>query len=428
MTERLLQYIWQFQYFNRHDLSVADGAALQVLHPGMYNTNQGPDFLQAAVKIDNTILVGNIELHINTSHWAKHGHQADANYRNVVLHVVWHHDGGWQPPGIPLLELQNRVSVWLLKQYDEWMQQSVFIPCAGMVNQVNSLQWTAWKERLLAERLQRKTNYVLSLLDRNKQHWEETCWQLLARNFGMPINADAFENIARSLPITLLAKHKHQVTVLEALLLGQAGLLSSTLNGQYEKLLQREYRFHQHKYGLAAPAIAVHFLRMRPASFPTVRLAQLAMLIHQSVHFFTAIKEASSLQQIRQLLAVTANDYWHYHYRLDGPSEYAIKKLGVSMIDSIIVNTIAPLLFAYGQYHAEQSCKDKALQWLQEAAPEKNTLVKGWKQLGVDARNAAETQALLECKTQYCDAKRCLDCAVGNTLLKAATMSTETNT
>jgi hypothetical protein len=418
MTERLLQYIWQFQYFNRHDLSVADGAVLQVIHPGIYNTNQGPDFLQAAVKIDSTILVGNIELHLNTSDWTKHGHQADANYRNVVLHVVWQHDHGQQPPGIPLLELQARVSVWLLKQYDEWMQQSLLIPCAGMISQVNDLQWLAWKERLLAERLQHKTAYVLQLLERNMQHWEETCWQLLARNFGMQINADAFENIARSLPITILAKHKHQVTVLEALLLGQAGLLAGTMAGSYENLLQREYRFHQHKYGLTAPAIAVHFLRMRPAAFPTVRLAQMAMLIHQSVHFFAAIKEASSLQQTRQLLSVTANDYWHYHYRLDEPSGYAVKKLGGLMIDNIIINTIAPLLFAYGQYHREQPCKDKALQWLQETAAEKNTVIKDWKQLGVDGSNAAETQALLELTSHYCKPKRCLDCAIGNTLLK----------
>ncbi|MEO5592485.1 MAG: DUF2851 family protein [Chitinophagaceae bacterium] len=418
MTERLLQYIWQFQYFNRHDLSVSDGAVLQILHPGKYNTNQGPDFLEATIKIDNTILVGNIELHINTSDWNKHGHHTDSNYKNVILHVVWRHDDINQPATVPLLDLQNRISILLLSQYDEWMQQSSFIPCASVVKDVKDLVWVSWKERLLAERLQRKSNYVLQLLDSNKYHWEEACWQLLARNFGMQVNADAFESIARSLPVSILAKHKNQVTVLEALLLGQAGLLEESFTSDYARLLQREYRFHQHKYKLVRPPVAVYFLRMRPAAFPSIRLAQLAMLVHQSTHFFAAIKEAVAVKAVIKLLNVSANDYWHYHYKPDELSDYKIKKLGSGMINNIIINTVVPILFAYGLYHKEQVVKDKALQWLAEASAEKNSVTNGWQQLGITNKNAYQSQALIELKTQYCDAKKCLDCAVGNALLK----------
>ena len=418
MTERLLQFIWQFQYFNRHDLSVNDGAVLQIIHTGMYNTNQGPDFLQATVKIDDTLLIGNVELHLKTSDWNKHGHQTDSNYKNVILHVVWQHDVAEQPANIPLLVLQNRISVLLLNQYDEWMQKPSFIPCAAAVNEVKELVWASWIERLLAERLQRKSEYVLQLLQKNNYHWEETCWQLLAKNFGMQVNADAFENIARSVPVNILARHKNQVIVLEALLMGQAGLLEEVFTDDYALLLQKEYRFNVHKYKLQKPAGNVYFLRMRPAAFPTIRLAQLAMLVNHSSHLFSTIKETVVLKELTALLNVPANDYWHYHYRFDEPADYKIKNLGGNMINNIIINTVAPVLFAYGMHHKEQALKDKALKWLAETAPEKNNITKGWQQLGIANKNACQSQALIELKTQYCDKKKCLDCAVGNALLK----------
>ena len=418
MTERLLQFIWQFQYFNRHDLSADDGAVLQVIHPGKYNTHQGPDFLEATVRIGNTLLAGSVELHLNTSDWNKHGHQYDPNYKNVVLHVVWQHDGTNTTAGLPVLELQHRVSGLLLNQYDEWLRQAGAIACAGIVKEVKDIVWIAWKERLLVERLQRKTNHILQLLQQNIQHWEATCWQMLASNFGMPVNAEAFESIAQSLPVALLAKHKNQLPVLEALLLGQAGLLEGKFEGTYENLLQREYHFHQHKYALVKPAVPVHFLRMRPAAFPTVRLAQLAALVHRSSHFFAAVKEAATIKQLYDLLQVSANDYWHYHYRLDERAAYKIKSLGKNMANNIIINTVVPVVFAYGVYHNEQALKNKAILWLQQVAAEENSITKNWQLLGIGNEKAADSQALIELKTQYCDAKRCLDCAAGNALLK----------
>lgn len=418
MTERLLQYIWQFQYFNRAELQTENSELLYIIHPGQYNTNQGPDFLEASIRIENTLLVGSIELHVQSSDWDKHRHRADSNYNNVILHVVWEDDARNPLSSVPTLVLQNRIAKSLLARYDEWMQLQAFIPCATSLTSVNALVWMAWKERLLAERLQRKAESILQSLAVNHHHWEETFWQLLAKNFGMKINAEMFENIAKSLPVTVLAKHKNQLITLEALLLGQAGLLQEAFKEDYPQLLQREYIFQQNKYKLIQPAGQVYFLRMRPAAFPTIRLAQLAMLVHRAVHLFAQIKEAVELKEVLRLLDITANDYWHYHYLLDEPSVYKIKRLGPEMIHNIIINTIVPVLFAYGLYHKEQAVKDKALNWLAGVNAEKNSLIKDWQQLGIAAGHAYDSQALIELKTQYCDSRKCLDCAVGNALLK----------
>lgn len=417
MNERLLQFIWQFQYFNKQELQTAGAEPLQIIHPGHLNTNQGPDFKEASVKIGNTVLVGAAELHLRTSDWLKHQHDGDANYKNVVLHIVWQHDATIHTH-VPVLELQHRVSKIMLQQYQQWMNNPQLVPCAGTISSVKELVWMNWKERLLAERLERKAAYALQLLQQNKQHWQETFWQLLARNFGIKINADAFEAIAKSLPVTILAKHKNQLPVLEALLLGQAGLLQGDFTEDYPKLLQREYQFYQAKYQLQPLNQPVHFLRMRPASFPTVRLAQLAALVYDAAHLFSKIKEATTIDALIKLLNVTANDYWHYHYRLDEPADYKPKKLGRQMVMTIIINSIVPVVFAYGLMHKDELLKEKALYWLQQLPAEKNTITAGWQQLGITSQHAFDSQALIELKTQYCSKKRCLDCGVGNALLK----------
>lgn len=417
MNERLLQFIWQFQYFNKQELQTAAAEPLQIIHAGHLNTNQGPDFKEASVKIGNTVLVGAAELHLRTSDWLKHQHDGDANYKNVVLHIVWQHDATIHTH-VPVLELQHRVSKIMLQQYQQWMNNPQLVPCAGSIGHVKELVWMSWKERLLAGRLERKAAYAQQLLQQNKQHWEETFWQLLARNFGITINADAFEAIAKSVPVTILAKHKNQLPVLEALLLGQAGLLQGAFTEEYPKLLQREYEFYKTKYQLQPLNQPVHFLRMRPASFPTVRLAQLAALVYDASHLFSKIKEAATIDALIKLLNVTANDYWHYHYRIDEPTDYKPKKLGRQMVLNIVVNSIVPVVFAYGLMHKDELLKEKALHWLQQLPAEKNSITQGWQQLGIASQHAFDSQALIELKTQYCSKKRCLECGVGNALLK----------
>jgi hypothetical protein len=416
MTERLLQYIWQFQYFNKTDLLTKNGEAVHVIFPGQYNTNQGPDFSDAKIKIAQTIWAGTVELHLKTSDWEKHNHQHDKNYNNVILHVVWEDDA--VKSDIPVIELKGRVSKILLVRYEELMNKGSFIPCENSIQTVKEITWKSWKDRLLVERLQRKTGMVEVFLQQNNYHWEETFWWLLARNFGMKVNSDAFEAMARSIPLALLARQKHQLHQLEALLMGQAGLLEGKFADDYAGLLQKEYHFQQLKHLLKPISLPVHFLRMRPGNFPTIRLAQLAILVHQSAHLFSKIKEAGSLKEIKSWFDVTANDYWHYHYRFDEPSSFKKKKLGEAMIDNIIINTIAPVLFAYGSYHNEQQYKDKALLWLEGTAPEANSITKGFAGLGIENKNAFDSQALIELKNEYCSEKRCLECGVGNALLK----------
>jgi hypothetical protein len=418
MTERLLQFIWQFQYFNKGELQTTSGEELQIISPGVYNTNQGPDFNDAKIRIGKTTWAGNIELHLLSSDWNRHKHHRDKNYNNVVLHVVWEDD--FPDYNIPVLNLNNRVAKTLLQRYEELMNAKGFIPCEKNISSINPIVFQSWKERLLAERLIRKSAIVKTFLEQNNQHWEETFWWLLARNFGIKINADAFESMARSIPINILAKHKNQIHQLEALLMGQANLLNCKFTDDYSILEQKEYEFYKSKYKLRPGTFTPFFLRMRPGNFPTIRLAQLAMLIHQSEHLFSKIKETSSLKDAKKWLNVTANDYWHYHYRFDESSSFKKKNLGAAMVENILINTVCTVLFAYGHFNNEQKYKDKALNWLEEITAESNSITKGFQRSGVQTKNAHDSQALIELKNEYCSKKKCLDCAIGNALLKSS--------
>ncbi|HUM97717.1 MAG TPA: DUF2851 family protein [Chitinophagaceae bacterium] len=420
MTEKLLQFIWQFQYFNKSGLATSDGEPLQILFAGQYNTNQGPDFLNAKLKIGETTWAGSVELHLKSSDWVRHKHSEDKNYDNVILHVVWEQDKELQglSQRFPVLELNTSVSKILLTRYESLMNAGSFIPCEKMLNEVKQITWRSWKDRLLAERLSRKAMVAGLMLQKNKQHWEETFWWMLAKNFGAKVNSEAFEAIAVSLPVTLLAKHKSQIHQLEALLLGQAGLLNEKWKDEYALLLQREYRFLKEKYNLQPIKQAVHFLRMRPGNFPTIRLAQLAALIHNSGHLFSKIKEAKEVSELKKMFAVTANDYWHYHYKIDKETSYRKKELGNNMIENIIINTICPIIFAYGIYQQEEKHKSKSLKWLEKIAAENNSITNGFVNLGIDNKNAFDSQALIELKNEYCTKKKCLSCSIGNSLLK----------
>jgi len=417
MTERLLQFIWQFQYFNLGELQSTSGEAIHIIFPGTYNTNQGPDFTDAKIKIGKTTWAGNVELHLFSSDWKKHNHHHDRNYDNVILHVVWEDD--FPDYNIPVLNLKSRIAKVLLQRYEELMNAQGFIPCERSIASVKPIILESWKERLLAERLIRKSAIVETFLDQNDHHWEETFWWLLARNFGIKINAEAFEAMARSIPVTILAKHKNQIHQLEALLMGQSNLLNDKFKEDYPIMLQREYEFYKGKYKLKQNTYTPFFLRMRPGNFPTIRLAQLAMLIHHSEHLFSKIKETESVKDVMKWLAVTANDYWHYHYHFDEPSSYKKKTVGSAMIDNILINTVCTVLFAYGHFNKEQKYKNRALQWLEEVTAEANSITKGFQQAGLQNKNARDSQALIELKNEFCRKKRCLDCAVGNALLKS---------
>ncbi|MFT4095017.1 MAG: DUF2851 family protein [Niabella sp.] len=418
MNEQLLQFIWRFQYFNRSRLFTVNEMPVEVMFPGLINTNQGPDFSNAKIKIKDTVWAGTVELHLRTSDWLKHKHAVDNNYKNVILHVVYENDIADQADLIPVLELKDRIAVGLLSRYRQLMETRQFIPCENLVTGVPELTIVTWKERLLINRLQRKVSVIENYLLRTSRHWEMSFWWLLAKSFGTKTNAEIFEAVAESIPLNILVKHKHQLIQLEALLLGQAGLLNGEFNEAYPKLLQREYRFLKTKYQLLPVVFPVHFLRMRPGNFPTIRLAQLAALIFHSVHLFSKIVAEEALSNVRRWFKVTPNDYWNYHYTLTDAPCLKPKPVGDEMINSVLINTVVPMLFTYGQLHQAQKIKDRSLKWLEQIKAESNVIIKGFKKTGFKCLSAWDSQALIELKTQYCDHRLCLNCSIGNSILK----------
>lgn len=416
MNERLLQYIWQFRHFHATNISTLEGEPLVIIQPGEFNFNQGPDFLSARIVIGQTTWVGHVELHIRSSDWKNHHHDEDINYRNVILHVVWKHDIDLKLP-FPTLVLEDKVSKLLLKKYDEMMINPGFIPCGKHIRGIGSLVWQSWTERLMIERLEDRSRLIFQCLEQNQFHWEETFWWMIAGNFGIRVNRSAFEAVARSIPLPAIARHRKQVNQVEALLFGQANLLGAKFSEDYPAMLKKEYQFLKKKYGLIPINEPIHFLRMRPSNFPSVRLAQLAMLIHQSEQLFSRIRETSRLAEVKALFDLTANDYWHYHYIFDELTAFRPKHLGNQMTENILINTIIPMLFAYGQHQGMQPLKERALDWLSQMPAELNTISQGFSRLGIPIFNAFDSQACIQLKKQYCDCRRCLECGVGAKLL-----------
>ena len=416
MNELLLQYIWQHQLFNKQGLTTVQGHTLEILDRGIFNTNQGPDFLNGRVRLQNTTWAGHIEIHIKGSDWNRHEHSSDRNYDNVILHVVWDNDV-LIPREIPTLMLEDRVSTVVLERYRGMMHRNLFIPCENLFNQAEPGQIDRMINGMMMVRLDRKADHVLQLLNGNGRHWEEVLWWMTARSFGGNINGDAFESIARSIPYQVIARHRAQIHQLECLLLGQADLLSGSMEDQYAIMLQKEYQFLLRKYKLNSNRIPVHFLRMRPQNFPTVRLAQLAMLMHINPHLFAIILQEESLKAISKLFEITANDYWHYHYRMNESTPMNVKSTGTAFIQSVIVNAVIPVVYCYGREQHDAAMMDRAISWLNQLPAERNTIASRFQQLGMTIDNAFKSQGALELKHTYCDQKLCLQCTIGKKLL-----------
>lgn len=416
MNEKLLQFIWRYQHFHFTDLESTTGEQITVVNPGQFNTHQGPDFLEAKIKLGDTILVGHIELHVKSSHWERHRHEEDAQYGNIVLHVVWQDDKPIKSlHPFATLELQSYVSNILLERYDYLLMQPLqFVSCQNYLPVLSELSWINWKERLGLERLKRKSVAILENVEQYKGDWASVFWEEISSGFGIKVNAEAFRQMARTIPIAIVRRQRESLQTLEALLFGQTGLLNRDFEEVYPNQLKKEYQYCKQKYQLKSSSVPVVFLRMHPRNFPTIRLAQLAQLLYVSAHLFTKILEAETLFYIRELLDVTAHDYWNDHFVFDklSPQSHP-KKLGDSMVDILLINCIVPVVFAYGTYRQEEAIQEKALTWLSEIKPESNTIIQQWKSLKVNAANALESQALLELFNQYCQVKKCLSCNVG---------------
>lgn len=416
MNEQLLQYIWHRQLFSNTSLCTSDGECLEILDRGQWNHDQGPDFLGAVIRLSGLTWAGNIELHNQTKDWLAHGHQHDPGYENVILHVVWEHTGNMDP-GIPVLELKNRVSHFMLSTYADWMQQLRNVPCEDERRRQQPSPSPQWLKHLMEERLESRTRWIEDRRRLAAGDWEEVFWWVMARSFGQHVNADAFEALARGLSRSVIGRHRHQIQQLEALLLGQARMLSVKTDDPYVKLLQREYAHLRHKLNLSGIRNPIKFLRMRPMNFPSVRLAQLAMLLHLEDRWFSRIRNMKEPQEAEKMLSVTANDFWHYHYRLEKESGFQPKTLGRSMIHSIIINTIVPMLYAYGKIMNEASDVAKALDWLSALPAEKNMATRYFESEYWQPSDALSSQAMLQMEKNYCQQKRCLECDIGIRLL-----------
>lgn len=422
IKEDLIHYIWRTKRFELSNLQTTAEESIEVQDFGKHNPNAGPDFLNAKIKIGNTLWAGNVEMHIRSSDWIKHKHNKDRAYDNVILHVVLEEDLTiYRGTGetIPCLELRKRIPLRLANTYQKLKNNEHWIPCQHHFYEVNDMTKNMWLDRMMVERLEQKTKMIELELARNNNDWEETFYWFLARNFGVKVNAEPFEWLAKSLPLKILAKHKNNLHQVEALLFGQAALLHETLEDEYPKNLLKEYEFLKKKHRLQPiSGVAWKFMRLRPANFPTIRIAQFATLIHQSVHLFSKILEAETIEQIEGLFRVNLSDYWLTHYVFDKPSSERNKSLGRSTIHLLIINTIAPFLFFYGSQRGIKEQCDKALRLLERLPPESNKIISGWKQLGMNPRSAYDTQALIQLKNNFCNANACLDCAVGNSILK----------
>ncbi len=417
MTEDFLHYIWKFKLFDFTDLHTQHKEKVRIINAGEHNTHAGPDFFNAKIKIGKTTWAGNVEIHTKSSEWFKHHHQKDKAYKNVILHVVFENDLNGSD-NMPTIELKNIINSNIHRNYLSLIQSSSRIPCQNHIHTIDEFYIKSWLDRLVIERLERKTASILSSLKMNHNNWEETFYQFLARNFGLKINAEPFELLAKSLPVKVLAKHKNNLHQIEALLFGQAGLLNRKFKNEYPNALKKEYRFLQKKFSLKP--IELHlwkFLRLRPANFPTIRIAQFAQLIFQSSHLFSKILECKTVKELDKPFNINTSAYWDTHYNFDTPSTNKKKKLGKTAVNTIIINTIIPFLFIYGKQKANNAYQKKALQLLENIPSENNNIIKNWQQLKVRTKSAYDSQALLQLKNEYCNNKKCLYCVIGNKIL-----------
>lgn len=421
MKESVLHFIWQYKLFNSpfDALKTTDGEEVEVIDIGRYNSDSGPDFFNAKIKIAGTLWAGNVEFHQRSSDWKRHQHQFTKAYDNVILHIVEKVDADvFRTNGekIPQMVFGNLAD--LQSKYDDLLKNITWIPCENKIHQIEVFQLQAWKNYLLTERLEQKTTAVANVLEAFENNWEEAFYVLLARSFGFGVNNQPFEQLAKSLPLAVIAKHKDNLFQLEALLFGQAGLLNVEMVDLYLNQLQKEYHFLQIKYNLKSMEQSLwKLLRLRPDNFPHIRLAQFAQLIFTSSKLFSKILEQKNIQQLRQLFVCEVSDYWRNHYLFGKMSKPSIKRMGNNSIDILLINTVIPFLFAYGTKKGEQNLVERALDYMEKIPAEKNSVVLKWNQLGVIAANAFDSQALLQLKKNYCDEKKCLRCRIGHQIL-----------
>ena len=420
MREELLAYLWKTQYFSRKSLQTTDGDDLIVVKPGQENSNAGPDFSNAHIQLNKTLWVGNVELHIRASDWFNHRHEEDTNYDNVILHVVWENDIpvfdiSQQP--MPTLCLSEYVPNSILKKYERWISQDKkWISCADKIHTVPKFLQTQFWERLYVERLMEKTALFQHWLSLTKNNWEAVFFVAMAKGFGLKQNGLAFANMALATPWKAVLNSAVNTKELEALLFGQSNLLQKPVDHTYFAQQQKTYLYLQHKYQLKPITESLTFFRLRPANFPTIRLAQLAWLTSKQPRLLSHIQAAKSLDSLYALLQAKTTSFWESHYQFHTPAKQQQRKLTKSFIQLLLLNTVFPFLFQYYKYTGDGRV-DQILDWVRQLPPEKNNYSLKFKELGCSIADALESQACIQLKTNYCTPRRCLSCSFGHKLL-----------
>ena len=429
--ERLLHYVWQHRLYPLGPLCTTRGVTVEVVNPGLANTDAGPDFFNAQVKMGGQLLVGNVEIHTVSTEWFRHGHDHDPRYDNVILHVVERDEGPvTTQSGREVPQVVIGVPAEVEENYNALMREQAFPPCHRHVEQLDALTVRGWLDALVAERLEEKTERIALLADRLGGDWEAAFFATLARAFGFGLNGDAFERWAERIPLMAVGKHRDNALQVEAFFLGQAGMLCGEawperLREQVEKdayfqQLAGEYRFLAHKFSLEPMDVRLwRYLRLRPQNFPHIRLSQLGRLYVSRQVSLSAVTEASSAEQLRQLLKTRPADYWQTHYQFGAESAPSDKWLGRDAADALIINAVVPTLFAYGRHRRKDALCERALTLLAELKPEENRITRRWQGSGLDVSSAADSQALIQLRLHYCDRKDCLRCRFGWAYMKA---------
>lgn len=419
MQEALLQLAWKMQLFTASSLATTDGEPISIIHPGILNTDSGPDFTNARIRIGGTLWAGNVEIHHKSSGWLQHGHHKDRRYDNVILHIVYDHD--MPHSDIPTLELKRYIPADMILSYRHLMETAHWIPCEKQLSQVPEVVIKKHLDTMVAERLEEKALRFEQRLMQNANDWEETAYQLLARGFGNPVNADPFERVARSVPLKTILRHTDNPMQIEALLFGQAGLLEGNFKAVYPHRLKAEYVYLRNKYRLEPiRALEWKFLRMRPAHFPTMRMSQFAALLASRDKLFAHLLGLESSKEAIDFFSVDASEFWTEHYHFKRASSKAHGGIGADFIRLQLINTVAPLLYLYGKSVGEEAYIQRAVSILEQLPSEKNQIITKWKQAGIIAGNAAESQALLHLRQQHCVHKHCLNCPIGYRILREA--------
>lgn len=429
--EQLLHYCWKHRLLPPTGLTTTDGRAVEVVDPGLYNRRHaGPDFFNAKVKIDGTLWVGNVEIHQRASDWQAHGHQTDPRYDNVVLHVCGQADttvltaSGHQPP-----QVEVQVPQHVVDHYEELLREDRYPPCHRLIPELPRLTLHAWLSALQTERLEQKTEQIRQRVERCNGSWEDGYFVTLARNFGFGVNGDAFEAWALTLPLQAAVHHRDDPFQVEAIFMGQAGLLDveaaaerhreAMMADDYFNRLRNEYQYLAHKFSLQhMDAAQWRFLRLRPQNFPHIRLSQLTMLYHGRRAGLSQLIECTTVDELRKLFQTTTTPYWETHYAFGRATRQSTRRLSDASVNLLIVNTAIPMLFAYGRHHMKEALCDRAFDLLEQMKAEDNHITRMWQQCGLTVSTAGGSQALIQLKSQYCDRRDCLRCRIGFEYLK----------